>query len=159
RPVVLKALATRRLPDSNEIARCGQPWKAWYGQALELNRPCTTWRRILLEDEERRYQRTLVCFGMQEVKDTPEYAIAATPCLMEFMSGRLVVTEIYELTCVQIEMVRPVWIFAARVEYDELFVFAISGSSESTLVAASGHNLRNRVTPGVLGLTALIHRI
>jgi hypothetical protein len=33
------------------------------------------------------------------------------------------------------------------------------GSSESTLVPASGHYLRDRITPGVLGLTTLVDGI
>jgi hypothetical protein len=75
---------------------------------------------------------------------------------MEFMSGRLVVAKIHELTCVQVEMVRPVSVFAARVEHDEFFVVAGTGGSEPTLVAASRHYLRDRITSGVLGLTTLI---
>jgi hypothetical protein len=96
---------------------------------------------------------------MEEVEDTPQYAIASAPCLMEFMSGRLVVAKINELTCVQVEMVRPVSVFAARVEYDKFFVVAGSCSSEPTLVAASGHYLRDRITPGIIGLTTLIDGI
>jgi hypothetical protein len=78
---------------------------------------------------------------------------------MEFMSGRLVVAKIHELTCVQVEMVRPVSVFAGRVEHDEFLVVAGTGRSEPTLVAASRHDLRDRITPGVLGLTTLINGI
>ena len=78
---------------------------------------------------------------------------------MEFMSGRLVVAKIHELTCVQVEKVGPVSVFAARVEHDEFFIVTGSGGSEPTLIAASRHYLRNRITPRILRLTTLVDGI
>ena len=67
---------------------------------------------------------------MQQIEHSSQDAIATALCFMELVSRRLIVAEIHELPGVQIEMIRPVKILAARVEHDELLVFASPGSSK-----------------------------
>src|SRR5262245_6632670 len=93
-------------------------------QTLELNRPCACRSWILLKDEERGNARPLVRVSVQQIEHSAQDAIAAALRVMQFMSRRLVITEVNELPCIQVEVIRPVTVLSARVEYDELFVLA-----------------------------------
>jgi hypothetical protein len=96
---------------------------------------------------------------MQQIEHSSQDAIATALCFMELVSRRLIVAEIHELPGVQIEMIRPVKILAARVEHDELLVFASPGSSEAALVAASWRNLGDGITAGIPSLATFVHGV
>ena len=76
---------------------------------------------------------------------------------MKFMSWRLIVTEIDELTRVQVQRVRPILISTAGIENNERPVLAASGCTKPALVPNPLQKLRNRVVSGIAAGATLIH--
>jgi hypothetical protein len=64
----------------------------------------------------------------------PKDAVSTGACIVELVPWRLIVPKVDELTCVQIEMVRPVLVLTTGIQHDELLIVSSTRSPETSQI-------------------------
>jgi hypothetical protein len=75
---------------------------------------------------------------MQQVEHVPQNSVTARCRIMQLVPWSLVVPVVDELSGVQIQMIGPVSVLTARIEYNELLIVTAPSRSETAKVADSG---------------------